>query len=300
MRLLPRAQIHVQGLPLALVLAAAQYRGGALSGSTLYTWGDELAAWQLPTLTKRVLIPNRSFEAGGCAFQGGLVLQERGKAIFLDIVTRRERVFETETRFSSCLEFTLAGRRGILLTHLDAQLRFYLLPGFESKELYSIYTPSRQGGLLKHDVDGDGLEDVFLGNYWVKNPGALNTAWRLFAVNLWHDTPDAALAAMALAHNDLIWAESSAKSARIARFSKPADPRQLWTEERFPPLDHPRAVLATAGAIFICHDNGVEVFPRSGPPTRLPSASPCLALVEFQGSVYALSSSGAAPLPLRK
>lgn len=300
MRLLPRAQVHVQGLPLALLLAAAQFRGAAIDGATLYTWGDELAAWSLPALSRRVLLAHRSFEAGGCVFSGGLVLQEKGRAIFFNPANGHERVFETETRFASCLEFTLAGRRGVLLTHLDAQLRFYLLPDFQVKELYSIYTASRQGGLLAHDIDADGLPDLFFGNYWVRNPGRLDVAWRLFAVNLWHDTPDAALAAMALAGDDLIWAESSAPNARIARLSKPPDPRQLWLEHRLPPLDYPRSVLAAHGGLYIGHNAGVEFIPPSGPPLRLAQAAPCIALVQFRGAVYAVSPGGVAALPPRR
>lgn len=269
---------------------AAHYRGGAISGSTIYAWGDELAAWELPSLTRRVLLAGRAFDAGGCAAPGGLILQENGRAIFFDTSSGRERVFETGTRFASCLAFSLGRRRGILLTHLDAQLRFYVLPGFEVKELYSIYTPSRQGGLLSHDVDGDGLQDVFFGNYWVRNPGRLDVAWRLFAVNLWHDTPDAALAALALSGKDLIWAESSARQARIARFARPADPRRLWIEHRLPPLPYPKAVLATRAGIFIGHADGVDLFRGAHTTGERVDATPCLALAGHADTVYAVSA----------
>ena len=36
--------------------------------------------------------------------------------------------------------------------------------------VYSFYTPSRQAGLLLADVDGDGLTDIFAGNYWIRSP----------------------------------------------------------------------------------------------------------------------------------
>lgn len=288
----------MQGLPLGLLLLAAasaqagEIRGAVLSGSTLYTWGNELAAWQLPSLERQVLARGRNFGAGGCAAEGGLVLQENGRAILFHLRTLRERVFETATHFASCLPFEIDRRKGILLTHLDAQLRFYLLPGFEVKELYSIYTASRQGGLLANDVDKDGLEDVFFGNYWVKNPGRLDVAWRLFAVNLWHDTPDAALAALALSGENLVWAESSAKNARIALFLKPPDPRQLWIERRMPSLPYPRALLANESAIFIGHAGGVDLLSRAGMAGTRLDTTPCLALVESQGVVYAVSSGG--------
>lgn len=287
----------MQGLPLALAALACaaqagEIRGAALSGSTLYTWGDELTAWRLPSLERRVLVQGRAFAPGGCAVSGGLVLQERGRAILFDPAAKTERIFETETRFASCLELPIAGRTGILLTHLDAQLRFYLLPGFEPKELYSIYTASRQGGLLAHDVDRDGLPDLFFGNYWVKNPGALDVAWRLYAINLWHDTEDAALAAITLDGEDLIWAESSARQARIARFKRPGDPAQLWIEERLPPLDQPRAVLADRRGLFVGHAAGVELFRRTGRTARVAAWGPCLALAAYRGEVFGVSPSG--------
>jgi hypothetical protein len=288
----------VQGLPLGLLLLAAasahagEIRGGTLSGSTLYTWGGELAAWQLPTLQRQVLARARNFGAGGCAADGGLVLQEDDRAILFHPRTLRERVFETGTRFASCLPFEIDRRKGILLTHLDAQLRFYVLPGFEVKELYSIYTASRQGGLLASDVDNDGLQDVFFGNYWVKNPGRLDVAWRLFAVNLWHDTPDAALAALALSGENLLWAESSAKNARIALFLKPTDPRQLWIERRLPSLPYPTAFLVNESGIFIGHAEGVHLLSHAGTARKRLDTTPSVALVERQGVVYAVSPKG--------
>ncbi len=145
---------------------------------------------------------------------------------------------------------------------------------------------------MSQDVDGDGLEDLFWGNYWLKNPGALDVAWRLFAINLWHDTPESALAAMALDGGVLVWAESSAKQARIARFEKPADPKQLWVERRLPPLDHPRAVSVTGEGILIGHDGGVEMLTRAGGRKAVAEMPPCLALAEFEGVVYGVSASG--------
>lgn len=296
----------MQRLPLGLLLLAAalaqagEIRGAALSGSTLYTWGSELAAWQLPSLERQVLARARNFGAGGCAVEEGLVLQENERAILFHPATLRERVFETATRFASCLPFEIDGRKGILITHLDAQLRLFLLPEFEVKELYSIYTPSRQGGLLASDVDKDGLQDVFLGNYWVKNPGRLDVAWRLFAVNLWHDTPDAALAALALSGENLIWAESSAKNARIAVFVKPPDPRQLWVERRMPSLPYPKALLVNESGIFIGHAGGVDLLSRAGTAGKRLDATPCLALVENQGAVYAVSANSVRSIYRRK
>jgi hypothetical protein len=292
-------------LPIVMLLAAfaapaGEIRGAAVSGSTLYTWGAELTSWRLPSLDRRVILQGRDFASGGCAVQGGLVLQEHGRAILVDPSSGRELVFETETRFASCLQFSIAGRKGILLSHLDVQLRFYLLPGFEVKELYSIYTASRQGGLLAQDIDRDGFADLFFGNYWVKNPGSLDVAWRLYAINLWHDTEVAALASMAVDGEDLIWAESQAPKARIARFRKPANPADLWLEERLPPLDQPGAVLVTREGILVGHAAGVELFLQSGGRRRLAESGPCLALADFEGVVYAVWPFGVRPVYPRR
>ncbi len=276
---MPRKEVHLQRLSLAacaLLLAAAsapaQIRGAALISKprpVLWTWGDELTEWSLDTLAPRVLIPHADL-AAGCVADEGLLALSRSRLVLLKPPRFTEVVLERRTDFRDCLPFTLSGRRGVLIPHLHAQLRFYEFRWpYRYHELYSIYTPSKQGGLLAHDVDNDGAVDLFLGNYWVRNPGRLGLPWRLFAVNTYYDTPDSALARLALLRlpgrreADLVWAESEAAPARIAWLERPASVAGHWTPHLIEPaLNHPRALLTTATppAIYVGHDDGITLF----------------------------------------
>ncbi|MBI4892728.1 MAG: hypothetical protein HY821_19040 [Acidobacteria bacterium] len=293
-----------------LALAGAAWgeeiRGAAVlhSPQRIVTWGDRLLEWDLSGGRPRVLSGKAGFGPGGCAAdvdgdgREDLLVQEKpglGALLWLKAPRWTARAVEAETDFQDCLPFTLGGRRGVLLPHLHAQLRLYLFPGFESKELYSIYTASEQEGLLAHDVDGDGLEDLFLGNYWVRNPGALDVAWRLFAINLFQDTPKAARAAFALWRNGkLFWAESAARQARIAVFTPPQDVKQLWLEQRLAPLDEPKALAAVAEGVLIGHADGVVLEePAEGGwrRTEIARGFAVLKLFAVDGAVWAVTPS---------
>ncbi|MBI5280732.1 MAG: hypothetical protein HY858_03545 [Candidatus Solibacter usitatus] len=301
----------MQRLPLAILCAApllAQIRGGALLEKprpVILTWGDRLQAWPLDGGPPATLLAGTGFGPGGCAAdvdldgRDDLLVQERpgaGRFLWLRAPDWQAAVIEAQTEFKDCLPFTIEGRRGVLIPHLDAQVRFYLFPRFEYKELYSIYTNSRQGGLLAHDVDGDGLDDLFIGNYWMRNPGRLGVAWRLFAINVWHDTPAAALAALGLWRGGaLVWAESEAGRGRIAVFSPPADRTQLWVEHRLAPLDRPRAVLAAPAGVFIGHAAGVVLeTPADGGwrRTEVATGFEVLKLVRWRDAVWAVTPAG--------
>ena len=123
------------------------------------------------------------------------------------------------------------------------QVRFYEIPGdlresWAYRELYSVYTPSRQGGLLLADVNEDGHTDILFGNYWLRNPGKADSHWRLFAINLWSEKPDSALSTLALesvtggAFPDLLASQSNMAEARLALFQRPGDPTQIWPQRR--------------------------------------------------------------------
>jgi len=305
----------VQRLPLAALCAAlcaasltAQIRGAAIISKPrplIITWGDQLLAWDLSGKPPTVLRGRAGFGPGGCAAdvnndgRDDLLVQQRpGPSPFLALIAPRwtPRIVERETDFRDCMPFAIDGRRGVLIPHLHTQLRFYLFTGFGYKELYSIYTPSEQGGLLVYDVDRDGLSDLFIGNYWMKNPGKLDVAWRLFAINTIHDTPTAATAALGLWRGDtLIWAEASARKARIAAFTPPPDREQLWIEHRLPPLDEPRAVLVHDDGVFIGHASGVVLErPENGTWRRTAVASgfPVLKLFWVRDAVWAVTPSG--------
>lgn len=309
---LPRPQVYLQRLPLALFLLLplhAEIRGAALLAKpepAILTWGSQLQSWPVTGAAPTTLLRQRDFGPGGCVAdvdgdgRDDLLVQEHpgvSRFLWLKAPQWTDHVIEAETDFTTCLPFTLAAKRGVLIQHLHSQVRFYLFPSFAYKELYSIYTASQQGGLLPHDVDGDGLTDLFIGNYWMKNPGQLDVAWRLFAVNLWHDTPTAARAALALWQNhQLVWAASVDNQARVAVFDPPPDVKQLWIEQRLPPLNQPRAILAHPHGLFIGHAAGVAL--ESPVPTggwsrttisRLPGI---IQLINWHGKVIAISPAG--------
>ena len=84
-----------------------------------------------------------------------------------------------ETR--DILAVTLLGHRGVLVVHKQMQVRFYEIPRdptqpWPAQDLYSFYTPSREGGLGLADIDGDGLPDILCGNDWIRSPKAVRPA----------------------------------------------------------------------------------------------------------------------------
>ena len=295
-------------LLLALTPAWGEIRGAARLSrprQATLTWGTRLELWPDTGGKPRVLLRGTDFGPGGCVAdvdgdgRDDLLVQEHpgaSRMLWLKAPRWTATVVEPETDFHDCLEFTLDGRRGVLVPHFHAQLRLYLFPKFDYKELYSIYTASEQGGLLAHDVDGDGLEDLFIGNYWMRNPGRLDVAWRLFAVNVFHDTPTAARAALGLWQDRmLVWAETTAERARIVAYTPPQDRKQLWLERRLEPLDRPRTVLVQPEGVFIGHAGGVVLEEPAGEGWRRREISlrgPVLRLLPGRSGVVAVSPSG--------
>lgn len=294
--------------------AGAEIRGAALLGRPspgVITWGTDMKLWPLGGGAPVTLRKGVNFGPGGCVAdvdgdgRDDLLVQESrepGRFLWLRAPRWEARVIETQTQFHDCLPFEFDGHRGVVLAHFDAQVRFYEFPKriddpWQYNELYSIYTASRQGGLLACDVDGDGLTDLFIGNYWMRNPGHWELPWRLFNMNTFFDKPDAALARLALfqrpgrAKPDLIWAESESAPARLAWLERPEDVRQQWPVHMIEPApNHPRALLAVEAReggwpeLLVGADDGVRLYRcvrGAWTMSRLWSSAPVLALFRF-------------------
>ena len=148
------------------------------------------------------------------------------------------RSIDTGVVSDDLLPAVLFGRRGILLIHKHQQMRFYQVPRDPAgewpppRDIYSIYTPSRQGGLLVADIDRDGRADILCGNYWIRAPAAYHLPWRLFAINTWTEEEDSALLRLAFRDGVLAAAQRERVPARLARFTRHRDPREQWPHER--------------------------------------------------------------------
>ncbi|MGH9674165.1 MAG: hypothetical protein ACRD44_13370 [Bryobacteraceae bacterium] len=220
--------------------------GAAIDGSRVITWGDAVVAWPLDGSAPVTLARAAGgFGEGGCAFGDGLVLHELpARMVFL----RRSGAIElidTAADFRDCLDVTLFGRRGVLVVHRGAQVRFYESPHWRYREIYSIYTPSRQGGLLLRDVDGDRRPDILCGNYWIRSPERFDLPWRLFAIQDWWEREESALVRLAFS-GALLAAQSEAAPARLAWFDRPADPKLPWNRREVEVSPPPRRVRALA------------------------------------------------------
>ncbi len=204
-------------------------------------------------------------------------------------------VIDDEFDTHDCLEATLFGRKGVLVIQRYMQVRFYERAAkspWPYREIYSIYTPSRQTGLLLRDIDRDGRIDIVCGNYWIRSPERFDLAWRIFAINTWFEEPLSATLAHAFVGDDLFVAQAHMAEARAAFFRRPTDTKLLWPEERIKiPLHRVHAVAVMDGSLFFAENNGAAsrtFVMRNGVPEKILDGVDTLTLVQAKESVVSV------------
>lgn len=243
--------------------------GAALASpdAGLITWGGRLLQWDLrgTGTSPRVLRGSGpAFTSAGALWDVdrdgrmdfiGIEKGEKPRLVWLRAPKWTRYEIDSNVESMDILPAVLHGRRGILLIHRGTQVRFYQVPRattspWPARDLYSIYTPSYQAGLQLADIDGDGRTDILCGNYWMQSPPKFELHWRLFAINTWSEQPRSAAMKLLLSGDSLVAAQSSVPGARLARFEKPAEPKQLWAQHPLPLSGEWNAIQALDAADF--------------------------------------------------
>jgi hypothetical protein len=237
-------------------LSGNRIAGFALAADTLFVWGDDAFAIDLRN-GRRQRVAEGRFAEGGCVIDGGLILNSIAPAelLWLRLSDRKRFVVDTGVDTRDVIPADLLGHHGILLIHKRQQVRFYDLPslmknGWPETEIYTIYTPSTEGGLVVADVDGDGLPDLLCGNYWMKSPTRFELPWREFAIDTWNEEEGSAMLRLAWSADDAIRvaAQRDMLPARAAWFKRAEDPKQLWEAHELGRLQ------GVSGTVFIGKD----------------------------------------------
>jgi len=255
--------------------SSVNFRGGTLveAANAVYAWGNGVYRIELPSMTRNQIAAG-SFGEGGCTYDidGDRILdvvlqsgQGLGNLIWISGRDGKSHTIDTGIDMHDCVVTTLLGRTGVLMIQRGIQVRFYSMPekpGGEwgYTEIYSFYTPSYQTSLILADVDGDGLRDIFCGNYWMKSPEKFELPWHIFAINTYSETPKSAMVRLVLLDRDhLVAVQSHMADARLTIFEKPDDPRRLWIGNRLATnlhLVNPHGLVAWDDTIVVGENNG--------------------------------------------
>jgi hypothetical protein len=223
-----------------------QFAGAAFHKGAVAAWGDGVVWSNLPSGKIRLSPKSgRSYSEGGAVAdvdgdgRPDLILNETGnppQLVWLHAPDWKRHVIASGVDTRDILAVTLLGHRGVLVVHKQMQVRFYEIPAdptarWPAQDLYSFYTPSREGGLGIADIDGDGLADILCGNDWIRSPKAFDLHWRLFAINTWNELENSAMLRLAYRAGILVAGQREMTPARLAWFAKPAaDPTPQWPQ----------------------------------------------------------------------
>jgi hypothetical protein len=309
------ASVKSADFPLSLIARLTPpgpLRGGAadpLSERRFFTWGHAVYRWEAGK-PRRIATAPHGFDNGGCVWDADadgftdLILVRLpatgalGELVLLRGPRFEPQVIDTDVELHDCLPAELFGRRGFLMIHRHAQVRFYQVPkeirqGWPVREIYSIYTASRQGGLALEDVNGDGRVDIYCGNYWIRSPESFELPWRLFAIHLHHQSEsDASFVYGAPSGGNLIGAQREWPDAPLRAFRKPTDPEQLWPERILgaSKFTRPSALVQTREGVLIGHAQGLSYVRLADGSTAHNPYPAIRALWAAKDRIYAVAS----------
>ena len=257
---------------------------GLTGGAGRFTWGRRVLRWS-GTEYRALARAAHGFDDGGCVFgNDDLILVERpvagtlGRLVHLPAPSYKPVVIDTGVELHDCVPTTLFGRSGFLIVHRFTQVRFYWLTAgrWQMREIYSMYTASRQGGLAVFDVDRDGRPDIFCGNYWVRSPERFDLPWQIFAINLLHAEPEDANFILAPRRRELVALQRERTATPLRRFTPLADPRQLWTAAASREYKRPTAIASQGAELWIGDATGITAWPSG---RRWATAHPVIAIL---------------------